>query len=211
MIKIVFTPKVKKVFFVSFFIIIQTSIAFSQWELVIDKDSVKVYNKPNSDGYSFYLAEGFINASINDVYNTFTNIEEHPLWISNCAETRLIQETPDEEIIYMSLYDFPWPSSDRYSISHLKVVKKEDKHIHLKSSPAMDQDIILENAIYVTRFYEEVEIFYLAENRTKIKLSGAYDPAGSIPAWITDIFMKQSPYESILQMRVLLSKKETAQ
>lgn len=204
--KVLFLKNVKKTILTGIILIIVPMNLFSQWNLAIDKDSIKVYNKPNDDGYSFYLAEGYLNATINQVYKTFISIEDHPLWISNCAETRVLHEAPDKQIIYYSQYDFPWPSTDRYSISDMHVISKEEKYIKLKSGPAKNQEIIMDNLVYVSRFYEEVEIFYISKNKTKIKLSGAYDPAGAIPAWLTDKFMKQSPYESILKMREILGK-----
>lgn len=195
---------VKRLLFQSIVIILlgflnQNSL-LGQWELVLDKDSVQVYNKPNSDGYSYYKAIAYINAPAYKVAEFLTNIEDFPRWVNNCSATTLVY-SDDNKIIYRAEYDMPWPISNRYSISQLIITNKTTGNYEFKTSPIAIDSLVIGDAILISRFREQVKLKQIGQNLTVIELSGAYDPAGAIPSWLTDKFMKFGPYDMVLKMR----------
>lgn len=172
----------------------------AQWVLSIDKDSIQVYNKPNSDGYSYYKANGYVYADINSIYYFLRDIANFPEWVNNCTETKLLDKK-GEELIYFALYEMPWPVSDRYSITRLTVEEKTDKVIQLQSNPSAETSYSYEDGLRITRFNEQVSLTKINDRLTYIEMYGAYDPGGAIPSWLTDKFMKYGPYDAIMAIK----------
>lgn len=185
--------------FVLLFIFTQIKVQ-AQWELSLDRDSIQVYNKPNSDGYSFYKAKGYIHADVNDVFRFLTNIERFPEWVTNCADTKVL-EREGEEIVYFALYEMPWPVSDRYSLTHLTINEKSDTLIRLQSNPTTKVEFEYEDGLRITRFNEKVHLTRIKDKLTYVEMYGAYDPGGAIPSWLTDKFLKYGPMDAILTIK----------
>ena len=189
-----------------FFLIIQPSVA--QWELVLDRDDIKVFNKPNEDGYSFYRAEVELNHEWKFVYTFFLDIENYPNWVNNCDDVRLLSEKEDERYVYTSLFGMPWPIQDRYAISSISVSEAGPDTVLLVSTPANDFEYTWNDALHITRFREEITLFAKTDTSTFVTLYGAYDPAGNIPSWLTDKLMKFGPYDTILKIRKELENRK---
>lgn len=172
----------------------------AQWEKVLDKDSILVYNKPNSNGYSYYKAQGYIEASLDDIVVFFSDIERFPEWVDNCSDAKILHKEENEFVYYVS-YDMPWPLTDRYAVSQLKISRPEEGRCEFNSQPNLSEMPDVADALRVTRFKERVVLVSKSDKLTVIYMSGAYDPGGDIPLWVTDKFIKYGPYDMILNMK----------
>ena len=177
----------------------------AQWELSLQKDSIQVFNKPNSEGYSYYKANGYVHANVEQVFNFLTQIEDFPNWVNNCSETKVL-ERKGEEVIYFALYEMPWPVINRYSITRLTIDEKTDNKIRLQSNPSQNTEYKYDDGLQITRFNEKVNLTLLDNGLTYIEMYGAYDPGGAIPLWLSDKFMKYGPMDVILAIKAHLEK-----
>jgi hypothetical protein len=178
-----------------------TNESIAQWEKVLDREDIIVFNKPNEDGYSFYRAEALINHPISSVYAFLSDIEKYPEWVNNCTDVEVLSSQKDKAYKYTLLFDMPWPVSNRFSVLQLRITHVSADTILFRSLPAKNHAVEHEQAVEITRFKEEIDLYVIDENTTKILMYGAYDPGGKVPSWLTDKFMKYGPYDAVLNIR----------
>lgn len=183
------------------FVFIQFSSVNAQWTLVLERDSIAVYNRPNHDGYSFYKARVSVNVPIEKIFSFLVDISRYPEWVNNVDTTILLSAEKNKEYIYYTHYNLPWPVTNRHAVSRIEVVKKEKNYIELNSLPAPEFYKDEFQGIAMTRFHENIKLTRLSSTATMLELYGAYDSGGVIPSWVNDKVMKFGPYDTIIKLR----------
>ena len=182
-------------------LIMSISIAASgnqnaKWEMVKDKDNIKVYlRKVSQSNIKEFKAETIINAPISEVKNIILNIKNYPKWVYNYDNTRMLNKVSDEEFTYYTVLKTPWPTTDR-DIVILCTVSEEDNVCKISTkSKANDLD---ENNDYVRM--QKFTGFYLLTsigNKTHVLMQLHADPGGNIPAWVTNMMITDGPYHTL--------------
>ncbi len=183
----------------------------AQWELVLEKNNIKVYNSPSKDGYSFYKERALVNYPLSHVYSFFTDVENYSNWINNCTEIYKIKTEKDNYYRYASYFDMPWPVQNRFSVSEINVIYAGADSMILRSEHYPNHKIDYNGALEITRYYESVKLYRKDNTSTIIVLEGAYDPGGLIPPWLVSKFLKYGPYDTMIKIRRQLDERSKNQ
>lgn len=176
----------------------------AQWQPVIEKEGVSVFNKPSNNGMSYYKVQTKLNTSITELYSFFTDFSRYPEWVNNCAYVNVYYSQPGTNYMYYSFFDMPWPATDRDGISDLKILKYSADTILVHTLPANIDIPLKRNVIRVENFEEKYMLIALSADSVWLEMEGAYDPGGWVPDWMVRKMMKHGPFDVVMKIKKLL-------
>ncbi len=176
-------------------------LAQQDWTLKKDKNGIKVYTKDHeNEKIKFYRLNTSFKADMEDVFKFNTDFDNYENWVKNCEKSEVISSSKNE-IIYYSKYKTPWPADDRDFITKVSVKRHTENEILLTMEPANYDYPKEDGVVRVTNFLDKWKITTSTDNVIQIETEGYYDPGGSIPAWIVNMFMVDGPYHSMLTLK----------
>ena len=200
--------KMKMMCVVSALCLTTSVFAAESSKLSLDKNNIKVWTI--QDPYKSlmsYKAETILNTSIDRAVAIVLDVEYAKSWVPNVAHAEILSQdlNKGEFKLYMVL-DFPFPLKDRDVIVQGKVFKDANGFIYIKNKAI--QQGKAKNPDYVRlQDYQGNWMFQpLAEQKVKVTTTGYADPEGVIPQSVTNLLLKQQPYQMLLKMRAELNK-----
>lgn len=193
------------------FLLFQSGFLFSQgdWKLIKDENKIKVFTK-KEDNFKFETFKGVstINTSIHNFISVLSNIEIFPKWGHNIKEAKLLERSGDSLQIYYSEAKAPFPYKNRDGV-YLNRFRWESK----KKTLLIDIEI-LEDYLALDEKFVRVkgngywEVKELSKDTIEVIFSMQIDPGGSIPAWMANMFVEDTPYNTLINLKELLESDE---
>lgn len=178
-----------------------------EWELVKDKNDIKIYTR-NTEGskYKTYKGEAILNMDIREIYKVLVDVENYDRWVYECSESRLLSEKENQEYVFYSIIHMPWPFDDRDMITRLVVSDKNDTiRLATKLDPGhMDP---VDGIVRISAYDEITTLIRIGEGKVKMVMEGYLEPGGKLPAWLYNMFLSEGPYESIMSIKELYGNK----
>ncbi|MCP3923882.1 MAG: hypothetical protein GY714_14990 [Desulfobacterales bacterium] len=184
----------------------QTSIADNKWILTEKKDGIEVFIR-NTEGDIYEVrAITHLNAKIDEIGKILKDLESYPKWMPGCSEIKVLKEIDENNLIFYTVSKVPWPFSDRDAIIKVTIERDLKKKIVKIKTEAINENIVPLNSDYVriTELKESWILNYIKENKTRLTITSKGDPAGAIPAWAVNIFVKDSLYEPIVNLKKII-------
>jgi hypothetical protein len=200
----------------SAWIILALSICFAMglhaeepWKLVKDKDDIKVYTRtvPDSVANEFKgIVE--INAPIEVIREVFRDIPSFTQWYGFCKEIKLLKhDTENHRVIYFVLKTMG-PVKDRDFVMDVNdtMDTKAGKFIITMNAlkevlvPVQDKYVRMTD---VTGMYDMTR---MDNEKTEVVYTVKADPAGHIPAFISNLMQKDQPFLSLQGLREMVKK-----
>jgi len=178
--------------------------AFSQkeWTLKKHKNGIEVYTKEhqNSSINSYKLQTKF-KGSFEDVIAMVLDFNRYENWVKNCISSEILEKKGNDTIIYYSKFKTPWPASDRDFVNKVHVKYQEDDQVTITSTPSSYNVEKEDGVVRVVNYKDEWNISEINDSTVSMELEGFYDPGGSIPKWIVNLFIVDGPYQSVLKIK----------
>jgi hypothetical protein len=170
----------------------------SNCELKKEKNNIKIYSCPTKESsFNTIRAEFEVNSTIEKYISIVVDIENYKTWRYRETEHRLLKRISDTELIYYNQVDAPFPVSDRDMVSHLTIsqdTQNKTLTITTESMPAYIPPV--DNIIRIPRSKSIMTLTQISESKLKASCIINVDPGGSIPAWVSNTFGTQAPYET---------------
>lgn len=182
--------------------------AQQDWELKKDENGIKVYTKdiPGSDFKEIKTTTNF-NSSLSGIVGLLTDISSHKLWIYRCKESKLIKTVSSSELYYYMETEVPWPASNRDGVIRFKFTQDSiSKVVTVASKNINGLMPEIDGVIRVPKFIASWTLTPKKDGTVDAVYQLNVDPAGSVPAWIINMFAVDGPYESLTNMKKLLAK-----
>lgn len=179
------------------------------WKLAKEGEGIKVYTRsvPGSAANEFKgIAE--INAPIEVILEVFKDIPSYPEWYGFCKEIRLLKEVnEDHRVIYFVLKTMG-PVQDRDMV--IDAVSKFDKKAGKATidTNALKEPIVPLQDKYV-RMTDVKGVFSMSTtgpDRTNVVYIAKADPAGYIPAFVSNMLQKDQPFLTLKGLREMVKK-----
>ncbi len=175
------------------------------WELVKDKDGIQIYTRL-TEGSKFrtYKGEAILKIGMDDMYRTLTDLDNYDQWVYSCKESILLSKTAEDEFIYYSVMSLPFPFDDRDMTTKMKVTRGDGtirfatSLIKGKQSP--------EGLVPVAAYEEATTLIKTGDNQVRMIMEGYFEPGGSLPAWVVNMFLSEGPYESLMAIKKTYEK-----
>jgi len=189
------------------FINLFSTSVFAQvdWELQRDKSEIKVWTKDYPDSkFKQFKTETIIKASLENVVAVFLDIENMGLWYDRVEKVEMVEKISNMEGTYKIDFELPWPVADRVSVVRAVLSYNSDTdavRVETNYEPGIITDT---DALLVTIIHSEWILNPTEEGYVHIFHKGYMDPAGSLPAWISNSGVKDGPIKTLTALREIL-------
>ena len=175
------------------------NLSAQKWELKRDKQGILVYTAESSSGYDMFRAEMIIHANVHGLVYLVKDVAHAHEWMKDVAQVELISEISKSEWTTWSAIGMPWPVDDRDVVTLQELSSKNNEiRIDISSDPDLipnkEDHVRLKKATGFWSFQQ------LKDGQVKVTYEFESDPEG-IPAWIVNMFLVDSPFNTLLNMR----------
>jgi len=182
-------------------IFIINDIHAQTWNLEKNKDSIKVYTRPEpGSNFKAFRGETEVKANLDEVIAIIENVEQFDEWDEDVKEIRVLEQEKGKFLKYYVVYDLPWPFQDRDLCVEATFSKDNYSGTTLLASRSIPEEAPLNEDI--VRITWQQWILEEKENGIiRITVEGFADPAGDIPAWIANMAITDTPLNMLKEIR----------
>ncbi|MCI5058750.1 MAG: START domain-containing protein [Flavobacteriales bacterium] len=172
-----------------------TSVA-QDWELEKDKEGIKVYTRlePGNDLKSF-KGVAYTNASISDIYQILLDAGNVKDWAFSIIESELLEKGKNY-FIYYTEFDSPWPVDNRDFVLKADIKESSSEQFRIEHNYIPNKKAEKDGIVRV----KKTNLIWSAqktEKGTKLTYQGYSDPGGTIPTWLANSSVVDSPFYSL--------------
>ena len=179
--------------------------AQAEWELQRDESGIKVWTKDYPDSeFKQFKTETTIKASLKNVVAVFLDIENMGVWYDRVESVEMVKKISDMEGTYIINFELPWPVADR--VSAVRAILSYDPttdvvRVDTNYEPGVitDTDVLL-----ITTMHSEWVLTPVEGGFVHIYHKGYMDPAGSLPAWISNSGVQDGPVNTLTALKGIL-------
>ncbi|HTQ27416.1 MAG TPA: START domain-containing protein [Puia sp.] len=180
-----------------------SSMAQEAWSLKKDKDGIKVFSR-SSDSSKFdeVRAEFDMQASLSDMVAVMMDVDHHVDWVYGTKSSSLLKKVNDSDLYFYTEMEIPWPLSNRDLAVHLSFSQQPQSKVVTIVAVSVPHYIPEKKSIVRVPFSSAVwTITPIGHDSIHVAYHVQVDPGGAIPAWLFNMFVSKSPYESFEGLR----------
>ena len=134
-------------------------------------------------------------------------VDKNIKWVYHTKTLRLIKRFSSNELIYYAETSLPWPMRNRDQAIRINLYPDSINH-SLKIITTGEPKAIPETKgiVRVAYFLGIWQVKEISNGKISIEYYLNVDPGGSIPAWISNMFVAKGPYETFVNLSELLKK-----
>ena len=204
--------QIKRITIAILIFVSEVSIAFAQtteWTLQKNEDGIQVYtrNHPTSNILEF-KAVTILNCKIDKVKKVITNVNSGIDWMEHIIVSKLLKTDHKGNMYAYYEIDVPWPLENRDIVVFQKIKRQtpDNWKMTISSIPKYYPEQEGVTRVRIAKGYWK--LIKLQNNKTKIIYAFYSDPAGNIPAWIVNLFIVDSPYETMKNLKQMFNNKK---
>lgn len=196
------------VLIIGFISIINLS-AQADWELKKEEDGIKVYlREVEGSKIQEYKAEAILVGKVSSYIAVMKDVNSYKELYEHTNEVKLLMENDTFHVHYL-VTNTPWPVKDRdavysstYSQHYDTKLVRIDMKIETGYVEPNDDYVRMEKATGYWLFYQ------IEPNRVEVVYQMHAEPGGSIPNWVINMFLVDTPLEDMkmLQERAQLAE-----
>ncbi len=176
------------------------------WELQRDRDGIQVFTRRVEDSkFKAVKSTMRLNTSLSALVALVRDAEACPEWADLCKHAEVVETVNAREMYVYTLNDLPWPVSDRDAVAHVLWQQDATSKVVTMTADAVDGKVPHKNGKIRLQYAATGWIFTpLTDGQIEITSHAHVDPAGAIPAWLTNRLLVDSPYKTMKAMRTLV-------
>lgn len=176
--------------------------AQSAWEQKKDQNGVRVYVR-EVEGQSFKESKATIRfkASVQDVVNVLLDYPGYSQWAPRVVQARLVEKASDQVYYSYSINDAPWPVTDRDIVLKNALSYAANGAATIRMSAVKGKVPESKDAVRMTYFEGHYAIVPTGSGMVEVTYQAIMDPAGSVPAWMANMAVVDTPYDLLLSLR----------
>lgn len=177
------------------------------WELRRDRSGIQVYTAVvEGSKHKAVRATMTIDKPANELVGLVMDPDACPEWAALCKESFVANTVSPTELFVYTYNDLPWPVTDRDAVGHVRWYRDPSSQ-----SINMHVDIV---EGHVKKKRRTIRLQYGQTSWTFTPLDGGstrvdsyahLDPAGATPAWLTNMLLVDSPYDTMVGMREVVN------
>jgi hypothetical protein len=178
------------------------------WALRENNDGVKIFTRNVEDSkIKAIKVECELDATLSQLVAVLMDVKNSEEWLYHTASNYIVKQVSPSELYYYSLVEMPWPVSNRDFIAHLKVSQDAVTRVVTIDAPCVaDMVPVKSKVVRIANSKGKWVLSPVGKSRVKVVYTLHADPGGSIPAWITNLFVTQGPSQSFKKLKVHLQK-----
>jgi hypothetical protein len=180
----------------------------SDWVLKENNDGVRIFTRDvESSKVKAIKVECQLDATLSQVVAALMDVKNSEEWLYHTASNYIVKQVSPSELYYYSLVEMPWPVSNRDFIAHLIVSQNTVTKVVTIDAPCVaDMVPVKSKVVRIANSRGKWVLSPLGNDHVKVVYTLHADPGGSIPAWLTNLFVTQGPKQSFKKLKVHLQK-----
>ena len=177
------------------------------WELKRDRDGIQVYTR-KVEGSKFKAVRAVmeVEASLNQLVGLVQDTTACPDWASLCKEARVVERLSDTDMYVHTLNDLPWPVTNRDAVAHVRWSQDPESLAVTMLATATPDKVPTRRGSVRIKYAETSWTFSPAPGgRVQVESLAHIDPAGGVPAWLTNRLLVDSPWDTMRDMRKIVN------
>jgi hypothetical protein len=185
---------------------IATDSIGQDWTLKKDVEGIKVYTgkTPNS-AFKSIKVECTINAHLSQLVAFLLDVSRQHDWVYSNENSELVKKVAPNEFIFYAEVGVPWPVANRDYISHITIVQQTPQFLTIDAYTEPDLLPEKPGRVRVRHSHAHWDVTTLSKYQQQIVYTVEFDPAGSLPAWLVNMFVTKGPLETFQKLRTCVS------
>ena len=178
------------------------------WNFIKERDGIKIYTRNEEDNpVKSFRGEMDLVASMEQISKIIGSIESFDWWADDISEIKVLDYSREKYIKYYLVYDVPWPLEDRDLCVETLITNDTIKGTRLvKATPLVGVIPEKPDMVRIKNYWQSWTIEPSGEGILHLTLEGSVDPGGSIPAWIINMVIADTPLSIMRQVKEQLGK-----
>jgi len=169
------------------------------WEFVKEKDGIKIYTrKEKESSIKSFKGEALLHRKYENIINLVGNPKNQDWWADDIKGLRILLYEKDKHVQYYLVYDVPWPIGDRDLVVDALISTNPQTGVRIVEAKAI-QDVVpeKEGLVRIKKYWQKWTITPIKPDLVQVVLEGSADPGGSIPAWLYNMVITETPLKVI--------------
>lgn len=179
------------------------------WKLAKDAENIKVYTRavPGSDANEF-KGVADIEAPMEVIIEVFKDIPSFPQWYGFCKEIKLLKQDSEHHRIIYFVLETTGPVKDRDMVIDTKESTDLKAGTSVLTMTAFTEDYVPRTSTYVrmTDMTGTCVLTRVDRQTTSVVYTVKADPAGYIPAFISNMLQKEQPFLTLKGLRRMVKR-----
>jgi hypothetical protein len=183
----------------SIFLFIAVDLCGQQWEFIKEKDGIKIYTrKEQNSSIKSFKGEALLHRKYENIINLVGNPKNQDWWADDIKGLRILLYEKDKHVQYYLVYDVPWPIADRDLVVDAQISTNPETGVRIVEAKAIS-DVIPEKQglVRIKKYWQKWTITPIKPDLVQVVLEGSADPGGSIPAWLSNMVITDTPLKVI--------------
>jgi hypothetical protein len=173
------------------------------WDFIKEKDNIKLYTRIEA-GKSLKSYRGFtdINAPAEKIFAVMEDVNNTDWWDKNLTKIKVLLYEKNKRARYYLVYDVPYPVTDRDLCVDVTVTIDKVTGERKIAAVALN-GVIPENKdlVRIKDYRQTWTIIPVSKERTHVMLEGYVDPGGTVPDWLSNMLIIETPLKAISGLR----------
>ena len=183
--------------------------AQEDWKLVREDEGIKIYTKKEV-GFDYKTFKGHmvLESSIANFISVLIDVEGLSNWGYKVKSSKLLEKFGDSVLIYYSEAKAPFPYKNRDGIYLNRYKWNEDSRTLLVEIEILDEYLDLNEKLVRVKGKGHWKVSELTSGKIDVIFQMQIDPGGSIPGWLANMFVTDSPHYSLLNLKEVIKKEK---
>jgi hypothetical protein len=192
-----------------FTLMLPCSMAAQSWDFIKEKDGIKIYTRKEAGkSLKFYKGVTDINAPAEKIFALMEDVNNTDWWDKNLTQIKVLLYEKYKRAQYYLVYDLPWPVTDRDLCVDVTITIDPVTGERKITAVSLNEVIPERNDMVRIKDYRQTwTIIPTGKEMTHVVLEGFVDPAGSIPDWISNMLIFDSPFKAISGVKERMREK----
>lgn len=185
-----------------------THAAPGGWDLKRDADGIKIYTRSLNDATSNVKALRVTLTTAGTpaaLAKILLDIPGQKSWVYSTKSSKVLKKVSDVEVIYYSEKTMPWPVTNRDAVMHLRIATAATGVMTVRATTTDYPMVEKDGVIRVPSSSVAWRVTPTSPTEMKIEYEATLDPGGSVPAWVTNLFITKGPYETFKKLKSMLA------
>jgi hypothetical protein len=173
------------------------------WEFIKEKDGIRIYTRKDANSaIKSYKGEADLHTKIEKVYELIGNPKNVDWWADDISEIKILLYEKGKHVQYYLVYDVPWPITDRDLVVDAIITTDPITGVRIVEARPLS-NVIPERTdrIRIKKYWQTWTITPKPDGTIHVILEGFVDPGGSIPAWLYNMVITETPWKVIKSVK----------
>lgn len=180
------------------------------WTLERDKNGVQIYTRDVKDSpYDQVKGVMRIKARLSSLVALVKDTDACADWADLCADSWVHKSLSETEQYVYTFNDIPWPASNRDVLAYVTWEQDPD-NLKVTMHSEATSGLLNENKGVVRLTEANASWIFkpLDGGLVEVTTLAHINPGGPLPGWMTNLFLVDSPYNTLVKMRQAVTRPE---